>query len=468
MTNIFDAIPSSFFNPLASNSNNIINSALLLFIYEQYDNEISYRIKRNILRDELAYYIGENFGELIADSENSSKSYQDIASDYLRKFSAKEIGWLEEEFDDSTFEKYIVVTEQGLMLAELLIRLGDPQREEFSSYMYNIYNTLMNREQWNSDPYVGALKNIQKNAKALSNSLKKMSTYIRKTIEKLMREVSYESLTENIIAYCDGEFIKEYSRLTKPQNNIHVYRSRIIDKLEEMENDEEIYEFMVIGCVNEEDIEEWEAEERIEMMFTSVKNFLKDDYSRIIRDIKQKLNLYITMALGRMRYLKNHEADMRGNVEKTLKYILNEMQEFNMKDEMPDEMLELMCIYQSKYVNTHSIQLPKNRRRVRDNVVSEIDILTEEDILENKKAFEREAKNPYSKSITKKYLRTLMNGKKSIKSSDVPLRSKEDLLMILSAVAYAEENGFKVEQEEGYFEANNMILRSFSIWEADK
>ena len=468
MTNIFDVIPSSFFNPLASNSNNIINSALLLFIYEQYDNEISYRIKRNILRDELAYYIGENFGELIADSENSSKSYQDIASDYLRKFSAKEIGWLEEEFDDSTFEKYIVVTEQGLMLAELLIKLGDPQREEFSSYMYNIYNTLMNREQWNSDPYVGALKNIQKNAKALSNSLKKMSTYIRKTIEKLMREVSYESLTENIIAYCDGEFIKEYSRLTKPQNNIHVYRSRIIDKLEEMENDEEIYEFMVIGCVNEEDIEEWEAEERIEMMFTSVKKFLKDDYSRIIRDIKQKLNLYITMALGRMRYLKNHEADMRGNVEKTLKYILNEMQEFNMKDEMPDEMSELMCIYQSKYVNTHSIQLPKNRRRVRDNVVSEIDILTEEDILENKKAFEREAKNPYSKSITKKYLKTLMYGKKSIKSSDVPLRSKEDLLMILSAVAYAEENGFKVEQEEGYFEANNMILRSFSIWEADK
>ena len=75
-------------------------------------------------------------------------------------------------------------------LEELLIKLGIPEREEFSSYMYNIYNTLMNREQWSSDLYVPALKNIHKNARALSNSLKKMSTYIRKTIEKLMREVS--------------------------------------------------------------------------------------------------------------------------------------------------------------------------------------------------------------------------------------------------------------------------------------
>ena len=39
------------------------------------------------------------------------------------------------------------------------------------------------------------------------------------------------------------------------------------------------------------------------------------------------------------------------------------------------------------------------------------------------------------------------------------------LLMILSAAAYAEENGFKIEIEEGYFEAGKMVLRSFRILE---
>lgn len=108
----------------------------------------------------------------------------------------------------------------------LLIRLERPEREELSSYMYNIYNTLLNQDQWNGDPYVGALKNVYKNAKALSKSLKKMSTYIRKTIEKIMKEISYESLTENIIAYCDGDFIKEYSVLKR--EDITVKRNREI------------------------------------------------------------------------------------------------------------------------------------------------------------------------------------------------------------------------------------------------
>ena len=192
MASIFDIIPNNFFNPLSSNSNYRTNAALFQFIYEQYDNEISYRIKRNILRDEMAYFISEHSEEFLTDYDMSNKTCQDISSDYLRRFSSKDVGWLEEEFDESTFEKYIVITEQGVMLAELLSHLERPERDELSSYMYNIYNTLLNQDQWNGDPYVGALKNVYKNAKLLSKSLKRMSTYIRKTIEKLMKETSYE------------------------------------------------------------------------------------------------------------------------------------------------------------------------------------------------------------------------------------------------------------------------------------
>lgn len=467
MGDVFDIIPNNFFNPLASNSNYRINSVLFRFIYEQYDNEVSYRIKRNVLRDELAYFISENYEKLIVDSENSTKSYQDIASDYLRKFSGKDVGWLEEEYDDSTFEKYVVITEPGVMLAELLIKLEQPEREEFSSYIYNIYNTLKNEEQWNGDPYVAALKNVYKNAKSLSKSLKKMSTYIRKTIEKLMKEISYESLTENIIAYCDGDFIKEYARLTK-QQNIYVYRSKIIDMLEEMQSDLVVYELLIIGCINEEDINEWDAQEKVDEMFRSVKRFLKEDYSRIMADIKHKLNLYITMALGRFRYLKNHEVDVRGNVERTLKYIMDEMNELDMKEEISDELSELMRIYQHKYVDTLSIQRPRSKRKVQQPSITEIDMLTEEDMNEMRKIYEREARNPYSKKAARQYLKALIGNKGEISSQDISLKSKEDLLMVLSSIAYAEENGFRVEKEDGYIEMEHMILKSFRISEVKK
>lgn len=465
MISVFNIIPNSFFNPLSSSSNYRTNAALLQFIYEQYDNEISYRIKRNVLRDEVAYYISEHSEDFLSDNDMTTRSYQDISSDYLRRFSSKEVGWLEEEFDETTFEKYIVITESGVMLAELLIRLECPEREEFSSYMYNIYNTLRNQDQWNGDPYVGALKNVYKNAKALSKSLKKMSTYIRKTIEKLMKEVSYESLTENIIAYCDGDFIKEYARLTKPQNNIHIYRGRIITMLEQMQNDDEMYELITIGCVNEEDIEEWEAQEKIDLMFDTIKKFLKNDYLRIIADIKHKLNLYITMALGRLRYLKNHEVDMRGHVERTLKYMLDMMTEAGLKEDLPEQMNDMIRINQNKYIDVHSIRMPQNRKRVRQRSVSEIETLTEDDLYNFKIAYEKESKNPYSKKITKQYLEKLIGNRHELLSEDVPLETKEDLLMILSAVAYAEENGYKVELEDGYYEVGEMILKSFRIVE---
>lgn len=49
-----------------------------------------------------------------------------------------------------------------------------------------------------------------------------------------MREESLESLTENVLEYCEGDFIREYARLTK-QQNIHMYRSFIRSKLEAMQ-----------------------------------------------------------------------------------------------------------------------------------------------------------------------------------------------------------------------------------------
>ena len=171
------------------------------------------------------------------------------------------------------------------------------------------------------------------------------------------------------------------------------------------------------------------------------------------------------MALGRLRYLKNHEVDMRGHVERTLKYMLDMMTEVGLKEELPDQMSEMIRINENKYVDIQSIRMPQNRRRVRRQSVTEIETLTDEELSNFKKIYEKEAKNPYSKKITRQYIKTLMGNRHELTSADVPLETKEDLLMILSAVAYAEENGFKIQIEEGYFEVGNMVLRSFKIME---
>ena len=255
MKKLFQTVPAGFFNCLASGSNSEVYSDCLQLIYEQYDREISYRISRNHIRDSIAMYLLENHVDFLEEEEKENqKNYNDLANSIIRRFCSKEIGWLEEEHDDATYEKYIIMTEQGILLAEFLQQLIAPEREEFSSYIYNIYNVLKNEEKWLGDPYVEGLRNVYRNAKMLSKSLKRLSTFIKKIIERMVKEETLESLTENILEYCEGSFIREYARLTK-QQNIHIYRSFIRMKLGKMQNDSELYELLVIGCAVEENLE---------------------------------------------------------------------------------------------------------------------------------------------------------------------------------------------------------------------
>lgn len=464
MKKLFEVIPSGFFNCLSSGSNKEVYSDCLQLIYEQYDREISYRIVRSNIRDALASYLLENHVEFLDGEEGSEsqKNYNDLANGIIRKFSSKEIGWLEEENDDATYEKHIIMTEQGILLAEFLQQLRKPEREEYSSYIYNIYNVLRNEEQWSQDPYVEGLKNIYRNAKLLSKALKRLSTFIKKIIERMVKEESLESLTENIIEYCNGDFIREYARLTK-QQNIHIYRSFIRSKLESMRNDKEVFELLVIGCAVEEDLNEEEAEEQVLDMIQRTRGFLSEDYDRIMKEIKHKINVYLQIAVGRARFLRNRESNTRGNVEQTIKYIVEEMQELGWKMEIPEEMGALFLLDRNEFIDKGSIRFPRNAQTIRKQTFADLEEVTEEDLEKARKAHEKEAYNPYSKEKMKLYLEKVMGDEKHISSDKLPMDSKRDLLCAMSAAAYGEENGYVIQLEDGYVETNNMILRKFEI-----
>lgn len=464
MIRLFDVIPSGFFNCLSSSSNHCIYSDCLQIIYEQYDREVSYRIGRNRIRDAIALYLLENHVDCVEAEEDTrkQKSHNDLANGIIRKMCSKEIGWLEEDNDDATYEKHIVMTEQGILLAEFLQQLVKPEREEFSSYIFNIYNILRNEEQWDSDPYVACVKNIYRNAKQLSKALKRLATFIKKIIEKMVKEESLESLTENILEYCEGDFIKEYARLTK-QQNIHIYRSFIRTKLERLQNDEEMFELLVIGCAVEEELEEQEANELVLDMLENTKRFLSEDYDRIMRDIKHKINVYLQIAVGRARFLRNREADVRGCVEQTLRYLAEEMEMLGWKEELPEEMGSLFPLEKNEFIDTGSVRFPRKAQTVRRETRVELEVMTEADIQKAKEAQEREAYNPFSKERMKVYLDTVMGQRKNLECEALPMESKRDLLSSLSAVAYGEENGYIISPMEGYLETKGMILRRFQI-----
>ena len=59
----------------------------------------------------------------------------DQASAILRRLCDPAVGWLEEEHNETTYEKQILMTEQGIALAEFLNALKRPEREEYAGYI---------------------------------------------------------------------------------------------------------------------------------------------------------------------------------------------------------------------------------------------------------------------------------------------------------------------------------------------
>lgn len=458
---IFQVLPNGFFNLLAGGSNQEIYSECLLLIYEQFEKEISFRVDRKQIRDVLASYLYDHNISLDMEDE-VQKNYSDLANTIIRKMASKNIGWLEEETDDATLEKAVYMTENGLALAEFLLSVQMPEKEEYSAYIIQIYNTLMNQDQWKEHPYINGLKSISMQAKALSKALKKLSTYIRKIIERMIVEETFETLTDNLIEYFDGNFVKEYARLTK-QQNVYRYRGIIHNKLEQIKENKLLIERMIEECSGEEEISQDEARERMDELFISTNRFLFDDYEKIMKDIKHKINVYLQVGIGRARFLRNREIDEKNYVERTIKIMAQELSDLSNRDLLPAELMPLFAFDRNEFIDLASIRYPGKEKAIIKVTTQDVEELADEDLEAARKQQEKEAFNPYSKELMKQFVEKCLNGRSRISVEELPVYKKEDLMAVLSAVAYAKDNGYSIEVQNGYLEVNGLLLHRFLL-----
>lgn len=447
--NVFDSIPDGFFNCLASSSNHRAYAGCLGAVYGQYSSAVSYRLPRADIRDSLALYLLQNHIELKEDGTEDLSAGNDQANFVIRKFVAS--GYLEEETDDTTFEKFIVMTDNGIALAEFLEKLSKPSRPEYSNYILNIYNRLkyQTNEQKN-EPYSLLLRPVFEDAKVLSSSLKKLSTSIKKIIETMLHEGSLASLTENIIKYCDGDFIREYSRLVK-QQNIHLYRNFITQELERLRS--ESFEKLSANLMREEKITGEEAEEKISEMIDSTKTFLHDDYNKIMEDIKQKINTYIRIAIARERMLRNKGFDLKGCVEKAIRILVQN------DDINDDDFKNLFRVQKNEFIDTSSLYVPRKTVSLSQNTENEYYELSDEARERQVALLQKEADNPFSKDKMKDYFASFP------KSSVESLENKDNVLSTLAALSYAKENGWKISSYDEYVQNDDFKMRK---WEAKR
>ena len=139
-----------------------------------------------------------------------------------------------------------------------------------------------------------------------------------------------------------------------------------------------------------------------------------------------------------------------------------------MVSEIPAFMHGLFDIENNEFIDLSSVSYPRISRNIKKNSEQELIEVSEDDIEQAKRDFARETDDTYSKEKMARYLKDILNGRKSISADRLPLNDKTELLKTLSAVVYADENGFDVEILDGYYETDKMILRNIIISDREK
>ena len=180
-----------------------------------------------------------------------------------------------------------------------------------------------------------------------------------------------------------------------------------------------------------------------------------------MRDIKHKINVYLQVAVGRARFLRNRDADDKGTVEKLIK-ILSDI-ESDLKEVSEPDVAAVFRLDRHEFLDLHSLRYPSRMRSIKKTTAVSFQEMSEDDYNETLSRQEHEAANPYSRKNMREFLDRLTDGRSVVYTEDMPLKSVPDMLCALSAVAYGDKNGYLISPEDGYVENDRLILRRFNI-----
>ena len=249
LSDIYETIGHRFFTGLSS-PNKALYINCLDSIYAMSEGQISHIHTRERLHQNIESCIAETHAVLYgSDGMEVSDTLSKRASEVM--YSLIEYGWLVSEDIEDAFGQNVYLSEPGTALIRFLRALAQPVQKEYTTFIFNMYNALTNRKQWEDNPYALMLKPVYDNATGLYDALQDLNTYLKDIIKRMGSHTTYEELFENLSDYVEGMFLKQYSRLIR--QNVHSYGAVIIRVLGEVREEPAMVQKLIDGYKTEND-----------------------------------------------------------------------------------------------------------------------------------------------------------------------------------------------------------------------
>ena len=448
---LFDYIPANLFSILAGPLKEI-HAGLLFLIYDQYKRTI-YTLPRETIIDLFCEYLETvDAPEEWPEDEypeheqvvQSPETLRDRATQLLRKFIDTQ--WVvQEQHYDYTFK--ISLPDYALFILETLDKIRTGYRMEFRGRVLSIYQNLTGEE---GMTYV-ALQQAQESTAELIKGLASLNHNIKKYTEKLLEyKEPYDIIRQIFDEYQIQILGEQYYRL-KTSEHISKYRTGIISRVKE-------WKFNRPEIINQANrmVEEKQVQTRIEgenLIFEWLE-YIEESFESmddILEEIDRRNSQYARSAVEKLRFQLQQGRGHEHQLVMLLRSLAAQARQKGEKEEAPDAVNRAMRIYRQEAVDELSIKLPVRERKVHTPQPVELVEVDQKSRDDNLKRFRQRVQEEVTIDEINQYVETLLQDKKALPLSEMPLKSNEDWVKLIYIILFSRSRraGYLLAGERG-------------------
>lgn len=433
MDNLFNILKPNIFS-IFSREDRRANYDLLSAVYDFYTKDAR---TQNVPSEELVEFITEYINDqnvrFLDDDDKiiDLKVPKEIAQRKVRQLKA--CGWLDEE--PIGFTSYIGLNENAIILLDTFKSIVNAQDHplEYTGYFYFIYNTLV--EKFDIKKSKAIIEQVSKNTRELFNSLKGVSSAIKRFIQKIVDNKSMmpQQILDILLNKYQSQVMMTVFNNLKTKDNPSKYSSQILLKLKELRYhklDEVVRNYIeAMGNteLTSEKYKELETHIRSEID-EIIQKF--ESVDSVIQVIDERNNKFHNSALTVLNYVMNSRKDIEGQIIKALRMLKD-------VDEV-DDFSDILQISYSKTIDDKSLQSPRTvKRKVKVTAKTAPKI----DENELKKKFNNLfGENEFSKVNINKYILNLLAERSQLNVKDIDIHDMSDFIKVFLAQLYVEHN----------------------------
>ncbi|MBR2770201.1 MAG: hypothetical protein IKD68_14820 [Solobacterium sp.] len=431
---MFRVFPESFFSVLSGGNRELFELALTA-LYKKTSYGTSYSMTFEDACAVVEEAISDRSFSIEEDEEETEESFSsdhDKALYVLRKLRLR--GWINEEIGEN-YQRLIQFEDYATELLQTILRMSANEEQEYSGYIYTIYQLLKSVDMINGDL---ALERTVSNTEDLFRQLASLNTNIKKYIQRLLDEENrdnLQALMEMLLEeYQKGVVDRAYYNLTT-RDHPEKFREYILEKIALIRSDQMLMDAMARSRSERKASSYEESYNRLLNQLDYVETSFST-ISGLMKEIDRKNHKYVTSALARITFLLEAHEDLEGKINRILKALIH--------GEL--DPAGLFQLYQTSYLDSESLYTMKQKRlRVKQSFAEE-QAIDARALNEFRELLAMEQR--FSRSGVEHFILELLKDKPKIKASELDLTDLETFTYVILGYLYGHDEDCRIEIEE--------------------